>query len=233
MYLWSELQYRIMTLSQFLYREFVNSHFLSSLQFFHFIDISNTSISKCFFSLSQLILREVGPCSLRDSSFPQFTLSSSKRFEWACRWNSRMRVLRVSTLHSCFKISDFSLLRVNDLFVVQGLISKVLPDQRTWIKFQLFLEPLHVPRKCSLCRKMHLDSTFFLCVRSLRQVSLHFHGNEMTWTLSFLRRSDKLVIGWHLLLSPWSAAMNPAYSELDNCPNPIQEGVSQCYLLYH
>ena len=40
-------------------REFVNSHFRSSLEFFHFMDISDTSISKCFFSLSQIFVKSV------------------------------------------------------------------------------------------------------------------------------------------------------------------------------
>ena len=40
-------------------REFVNSHFRSSLKFFHFMDISDTSISKCFFSLSQIFVKSV------------------------------------------------------------------------------------------------------------------------------------------------------------------------------
>ena len=37
----------------FVLGEFVKSHLLSSLQFFHFMDISDASFSKCFFSLSQ------------------------------------------------------------------------------------------------------------------------------------------------------------------------------------
>ena len=40
--------------------EFVNSHFLSSLQFFHLMDISDASISKVLF-LVEPILREVWP----------------------------------------------------------------------------------------------------------------------------------------------------------------------------
>ena len=39
--------------SQFVYREFVNSHFLSSLQFCHLMDIPDASILKCFFSSRQ------------------------------------------------------------------------------------------------------------------------------------------------------------------------------------
>ena len=94
--------------------------------------------------------------------------------EWACLWNSRMQL---HTLASRFQIL---LLQVDDLFVLQELISQLLPDQRTWTKFHLFLE---------------LVDTFF-CVRTLRQVSLHFLGSEMNF---FLWTSDKLVIGRHLL----------------------------------
>ena len=39
--------------SQFVNREFVNSHFLSSLQFCHLMDISDASILKSFFSSRQ------------------------------------------------------------------------------------------------------------------------------------------------------------------------------------
>ena len=78
------------------------------------------------------------------------------------------------------------LLRVDDLFVLQELISQLLPDQRTSIKFRPFLELVDVLRERLLCRKVSLDSTF-LCVRTLRQVSLHVLGSEMNLTLSFLR----------------------------------------------
>ena len=46
-----------MTFSQFMPGEFVNSHFLSSLEFFHFMDISDASTSKYFFSLSQVFVK--------------------------------------------------------------------------------------------------------------------------------------------------------------------------------
>ena len=65
------------------------------------------------------------------------------------------------------------------------------------------------------------------------RVSLHFHGNEMNLTLSFLGKSDKLVIGQHLLLSPLSTVVKPACSEFDHRPNPIQAAVSQCSMMYH
>ena len=45
--------YCSVTFSQFVPGEFVISHFLSSLQFFHLMDIPDASVSKCFFSLSQ------------------------------------------------------------------------------------------------------------------------------------------------------------------------------------
>ena len=74
---------------------------------------------------------------------------------------------------------------------------------------------------------MFLDYIFF-CVRTVRQVSLHFLGSEMNWTLSFLRKSDQLVVGLHLLLSPVSTVVKPAYSVFAHHPSPIQEGESQC-----
>ena len=47
-------------------------------------------------------------CSLRDSSYPQCASSSDNRWEWVCRWSSRMQLLRESTLHSCFMSSDLA-----------------------------------------------------------------------------------------------------------------------------
>ena len=55
----------------------------------------------------------------------------------------------------------------------------------------------------------------------------------MNWTLSIPRKSDKFVIGQHLLVSPFCTAMKPAYSDLDHCPNPIQEEGSQCTSRHH
>ena len=46
----------------------------------------------------------------------------------------------------------------------------------------------------------------------------------MNWTLSFNGKSDKLVVGLHLFLSPVSTAVKPACSVFDHRPNPIQEG---------
>ena len=52
-----QLLYSSLTFSQFLPGAFVNSHFLNSLQFFYFMGISDASISKCFFSLSQFFVK--------------------------------------------------------------------------------------------------------------------------------------------------------------------------------
>ena len=93
-----------------------------------------------------------------------------------------------------------TLLRVSDLFAFQELTSCQFPIQRVWIGFHFLLDLLDVLREYRLCRSEILDSTFF-CVRTLRHVSLHFLGSEMNLTLSFLSRSDKLVVGLHLLLS--------------------------------
>ena len=187
-----------------------------------FLENSSTRISWALFnsSISWIFLKPVSrttfsrwansswslACSFRDSSQPWLTLCISKRLEWACLWNSRMQL---HTLASRFQIL---LLQVDDLFVLQELISQLLPDQRTWTKFHLFLE---------------LVDTIF-CVRTLRQVSLHFLGSEMNLTLSFPWTNDKLVIGRHLLsLSPVSTAVKPANSAFAHHPNPIQEE-SQC-----
>ena len=51
----------------------------------------------------------------------------------------------------------------------------------------------------------------------------------MNLTSSFLVQSDKLVIGPHLLLSPASTVVKPAEHEFAHHPNPILEGVSQCF----
>ena len=52
---------------------------------------------------------------------------------------------------------------------------------------------------------------------------MHSLGNEMNLTQSFLCRRDKLVIGLHLLLSPVSTVVKPAYSVFALRQNPIQE----------
>ena len=59
LYLWSEHLYSCVTFFQVMPGEFVNSHFLSSLQFFHFMDISDEFLEVLF--LVEPILREVGP----------------------------------------------------------------------------------------------------------------------------------------------------------------------------
>ena len=51
LYLWCELLYRSLTFSQFLPGEFINSHFLSSFQFFHLVNAFDMRFSKCSFSL--------------------------------------------------------------------------------------------------------------------------------------------------------------------------------------
>ena len=46
----------------------------------------------------------------------------------------------------------------------------------------------------------------------------------MNFTLSFLLRSNTPVISQHLLLSPVSTVVKPAWSVFADRPNPIQEG---------
>ena len=121
-------------------------------------------------------------------------------------------------------------LRVGDLFALQEFISYHFPIQRVWIMLHFLLELLDVPREYCLCRSEILDSTF-LCVRTLRLVSLHFLGSEMSLTLSFFCRSDKLVLGLHLLLSPVSTAVKPAEHEVAHRLSliPIPGAVSRCF----
>ena len=88
-----------------------------------------------------------------------------------------------------------------DLFALQELILCHFPTQRVWIMLHFLIELLDVPREYRLCRSEMLDSTFF-CVRTQLQVSLHLLGSEMSLTQSSLCRSEKLVVGLHLLLSP-------------------------------
>ena len=72
------------------------------------------------------------------------------------------------------------------------------------------LEPVDVLRKNLLSRKVLLDSTSF-CLKTAQRVSPYspslrvspyFLESERNLTLSLLGKSDKLVIGQHLLLSP-------------------------------
>ena len=103
LYLWGELLKSSLAFSQFVSGEFVKSHFLSPLQFFHFMNASNVSFSKCSFSLRQFFVK---PGLLSSRSFvPLSTQSISKRLERACLWNSRMQVLRESTF--TFLLQDF------------------------------------------------------------------------------------------------------------------------------
>ena len=91
-------------------------------------------------------------------------------------------------------------LRVDDLCVLQGVVSQQFPIQRVWKELRLLIELVDVLMKGLRCRTVFLDSTFF-CVRILRQGNLHCLGSEMNVTLSFLFRSDELVVGPHLLFS--------------------------------
>ena len=98
-----------------------------------------------------------------------------------------------------------------------------------------FQEPLDVPRTDLPCRKVLLGSTSF-CLKTaqrvspyspLLRVSPYFLESEMNLTQNFLLRSDKLVIGQHLLLSPVNTVVKRAWSVLAHRPNPIQECFQQ------
>ena len=90
-----------------MYREFVNSHFLSSLQLFHFMDISDAIFSKCFLSLNQFFVKSDLLSSrlfiptIYASQFPNdWNELVFEIHEWKCQ--------EYKALNSCFKISDFA-----------------------------------------------------------------------------------------------------------------------------
>ena len=185
-------------------REFVNSHFLSSLQFSHFMNTSDASFSKCFFSFSQFSTK---PGKVRKVIFHMIGLNLSLKFT------------------NCTVCPPFSALlqmlplRATDLFALQELILCHSSIQRVWKMLHSLLEPHR------LCRSEILDSTF-LCMRTQLQVSPRLLGNMMSLTQSFLCGSDKLVVSLHFLLSPVGTVVKPAYPFIADRPNPIQEGVN-------
>ena len=191
LYLWSKLLKSNVTFSQFMPGEFVNSHFLSSLQFFHLMDISDASISKVLF-LVEPILREVGPALIEIFFCPiiyavQFqTIRNELVFEiHECKcWEYHLYILA-----SRFRIL---LLRVDDLFVLQELFSQLLEDQGTWRKFHLFLGLIDVLRTCLLCRKMFLTRLSFVwehCGKSPCTFS------EVIWT-GLWDFSERVINSW-------------------------------------
>ena len=107
LHLWSDPLYCLMTFSQFLYSEFVNSQFLTSLQFSHFVNTSDLSVSKCFlfhdqfflhsnllssrFCISEKGVLQFQPLSI--SLLLEFTDASVKRFHF---------VLLLHEFRSCF-----------------------------------------------------------------------------------------------------------------------------------
>ena len=85
------------------------------------MDISDASISNCFFLVAP-ILREVGPALFEILHthllrYPYLEIHECKCLEY-----------QLYILASRFQIS---LLRVDDLHVLQELFSQLLPDQRT------------------------------------------------------------------------------------------------------
>ena len=117
-------------------------------------------------------------------------------------------------------------LRATVLFALQELMLCHFPKKRVWIMLHFLLEPLDVPREYHLCRNEIIDSTFF-CVRTQLQVSPRLLGNVMILTQSFPCRSDKLMVGLHLLLFPVGTVVKPADLLFAHRPHPIQEGESQ------
>ena len=80
------------------------------------------------------------------------------------------------------------------------------PIQSVWIGLHFLFELLDVPKEYRLYWSEILDSTFS-CVRRQLQISSHLFGNETNLTQGFFCRSDKLVIGLHLLLFPVSTVV--------------------------
>ena len=134
LYLWNDLLYRGMTFSQ-----------LVAQSIHHISWIFRIRVSRSVFSrrANSSCCRA---CSLRDSSHPHFALSNSNRWEWACRWSSRIQVLRVSTLQSCFKISDFASASKWSLCSSRSDFTE-FPDERIWITVRCF------PKTCWCLRE--------------------------------------------------------------------------------
>ena len=163
LYLRCELVYSGLTFSQFLPGEFINSQFLSSFQFFHFMNTSILRFSKCSFSFRQFFMKSglfSSGCFVSKISMVNFHtigLNLSLKFTTGT----------VSPLWLCIPASVLQILplRANGFFALQELISYHLPIQRVWIVLLFLLEVLDVPREYRLCRNEILDSTFF-CVRT-------------------------------------------------------------------
>ena len=243
LYLWSEVLSRCRNLSPFLQREFINSHFLRSLQLFHFMDISDTTISKnsstriswglfnssiswifrIRLSRSAFCRRANSSCtrafSLRDSSYPQFALSHSNRWQWACRCDSRMQVLRATTLHFCFRISDFASASMWSLWPSRSDLTE-FSGWENLSNGSLFPKTCWCPEeKSSLSENVSWFDLY--CFKTTQRVSPYSSDLEMHLTSSFLLQSDKLPIGPHLLLAPASTVLKPAQHEVAHRLSPI------------
>ena len=150
------------TFPQFMPGKFVNSHLLSFLQFFHFMDISDASISKCFFSLSQFFVKS-GLLSSRFFipityviHFQTIGVSLSLKFT-----NASVESIKLTFMPQDFGFCFCELMI--SLFFKNS--SRSFVGIRTWRKFDIFLELVGVLRKCLLCRQVFLGLTS-LCVRT-------------------------------------------------------------------
>ena len=86
---------------------FVNSQFLSSLQFSHFVHASDFEyLGEPVSFVDNSFCRRT--CSRRNSMYPCCASCDSNLWAWACCCNSLMQLLRDPTLCSCLISSDFA-----------------------------------------------------------------------------------------------------------------------------
>ena len=173
--------------------------FNSSTSWILLIWVSRRALSRCANSSLNLA------CSLRDVSYPRLVWSISLRLEWICP----------------LKFTNRTVEKICSAFLLQYFRS-CLCDLVSFSESESLDKASFSPwtARC-LCWSVIIDWTFF-CARTQLQVSPHLLGNEMNLTQSFLCRSDRLVIGLHLLLSPVSKVVKPACSVFAHRPNPIQ-----------
>ena len=189
----------------------MNSHFMSSFLFFHLVNTFHMRFSECSFSLRQSFVK---PSLLpRDVSHPIQCLFGQSPYDW-----------------NELVFENLELNSRENLLCILASVLQILP-LRVLLSFSDSESLDSMCQGNTVCQSEILDSTFF-CVRTQRQVSPRLLGNEMNLTQSSLCRSDKLVIGVHLLLSPVSAVVTTAGHEVALRLSPIPEVGSQCFPLY-
>ena len=199
--------------SQLLYRECINSQFLSSLHFSHIMNASNLSFSKSFFFMTNSLCDRT--CSRRDSTYPWWAFFQSNRWAWACCWSSLMKLLRDSTLCSCFISSALDWVSKWSLFP-SGTDFATFPGLAS-LKTESF--PLKTSAGCSLSEKVVLSHSFlmwepchrFPCAEKIQSL-------RRTWHQTFSSRVINFVILPHLLLAPPCTVVKPAEHEFVRHP---------------